>query len=83
MVVKSIGITHVQYESKDILAKILAYSSLIPIFTIQSLVTLIYFQRDIRILILLLGQLINELINKILKTIIKHPRPHGLHFGIF
>lgn len=82
MTLKSIRITHVQYESTDLFAKILAYSSLIPIFLIQSLATLAIFQRDhnqIRALLLLGGQFANELINLILKKLLKHPRPEGIH----
>jgi dolichyldiphosphatase len=80
--IRSIRLTHVQYESKDSLGKLLAYTSLIPIFLIQSLVTLALFQRNIRVIILLGGQLLNELINYGVKKLLKHPRPHGLHSGI-
>ncbi|KAI8900345.1 PAP2 superfamily-domain-containing protein [Globomyces pollinis-pini] len=77
---KSISLTHVQYQSGDVLGKILACISLTPITLIVSYITLIIFKRDIVTLYLFIGQLGNEIVNKCLKEWIQEKRPSD-HLG--
>ena len=79
---KPIGITHVLYESQDLIAKVLAYYSLVPIALIVSLVTLIVVNRDVRLFGFLLGQVANEGINFALKRTLKQPRPAGISIDV-
>jgi dolichyldiphosphatase len=75
---KSLSITHVQYEQGDIIGELLAYSSLAPVFTIVAFTALIVMNRNIKTVYFLTGQLLNELFNLCLKLWIKEPRPAQL-----
>ncbi|KAJ3395097.1 Dolichyldiphosphatase 1 [Lobulomyces angularis] len=79
---KAISFTLVQYDPIGGLpAKILAYSSLTPIFLMVSYATLIVFRRDLATIVMLIGQLSNELINFTLKSLIKQDRPFPQKLG--
>jgi dolichyldiphosphatase len=75
---QSLSLTHVQYESGSLLGKLLAFSSLIPIFLVVSFVTLVSFNRDLASIYFFVGQLVNEGFNFGLKRLIKQPRPSGI-----
>lgn len=72
---KPISLTHVIYPEDDIIGKILAWSSLVPIFIIVSFVTLILFRRELHTMAWFLGLLVNEVVNMLLKRMMKSPRP--------
>lgn len=76
----------------DLIGKLLAYSSVTPIYIIIAFVTLIFFKRDVHTvcgsiitlfnmlylqIFYFLGILLNELCNMILKNIIGQSRPIG------
>jgi dolichyldiphosphatase len=75
---KPFTITFVLYQRGDLIGKLLALITLVPIFISVSYAALLVFNRDTRLLLLLFGQIINEIINYSLKRIIKEPRPTEL-----
>ncbi|SNX86349.1 related to CAX4 - required for full levels of dolichol-linked oligosaccharides [Melanopsichium pennsylvanicum] len=76
----SLGLTHVQYDPEDSLAKLLALVTLSPIFLLCSYVTIILLRRELTFINALIGQLACEGLNWALKRLIKQPRPTG-HLG--
>jgi dolichyldiphosphatase len=72
---KSLSFTHVQYNPAIPHTKLLAYITLSPQALVVSYVTLIYTQRDLATVWMLLGQTLNELLNYGLKRYIQQPRP--------
>ncbi|XP_065647694.1 dolichyldiphosphatase 1 isoform X2 [Hydra vulgaris] len=70
-----ISLTHVIYPKGDTFAKILAYSSLFPIFVVSGFITLIIFRRELHTMVFFGGVLINEILNLTLKHTLKSPRP--------
>lgn len=72
---KPISLTYVIYPEGDLIGKILAWSSLLPIFIIVSFLTLIVFRRELHTMAWFLGLLLNEVVNMIIKHSIKAPRP--------
>ncbi|SPO27965.1 related to CAX4 - required for full levels of dolichol-linked oligosaccharides [Ustilago trichophora] len=73
----SLGLTHVQYDPEDPLAKLLALVTLSPIFLLCSYVTIILLRRELTFINALIGQLACEGLNWALKRFIKQPRPTG------
>jgi len=72
---KPVSLTHVTYPDGDIVGKLLAWISLLPIFIIVSFITLILFRREIHTIMFFLGIAINEAINMVLKRYFQEPRP--------
>jgi len=72
---RSLSLTHVEYPEGDLLGKLLAYSSLLPLAVLIGFVTLILFRRDLHTITFFIGLLFNEALNAVLKHIIKQPRP--------
>jgi len=71
----SFSLTHVEYPKGDLFGKILAVSSLFPVFIVCSLVTLVLFRREMHTVTFLIGQLGNEVLNYVIKHIVKEKRP--------
>ncbi|RKO96968.1 hypothetical protein CXG81DRAFT_26384 [Caulochytrium protostelioides] len=71
----SVSITHVQYDEDDVVALVMAYISLLPIFCLAAYAVLVLFQRDAATIVALAGQLANEAINYALKKLVRQPRP--------
>ncbi|GFS32176.1 dolichyldiphosphatase 1 [Nephila pilipes] len=77
----SLAISHVEYQTGDLLGKLLAFTSLCPWALVIAFVTLILFRRDLHTITFFCGTVINEVINWILKHTIKELRPcHGREF---
>ncbi|PWN20073.1 PAP2-domain-containing protein [Microstroma glucosiphilum] len=76
----ALGLTHVQYDGTDKLAKLLALVTLSPIFLLCAYVTIIIYRRELTFINALVGQLGCEGINWGLKRLIRQPRPYG-HLG--
>jgi len=72
---KPVSLTYVTYPAGDVVGKMLAWGSLMPIFIIVSFVTLILFRREVHTMMFFLGILVNETINMALKRYFKEPRP--------
>jgi len=72
---KPISLTYVTYPDDDIVGKVLAWSSLFPIFIIVSFVTLILFRREVHTMMFFLGILLNEAVNMVLKRYFQEARP--------
>ena len=72
---KPISLTYVTYPEGDIVGKVLAWSSLFPIFIIISFLTLIMFRREIHTMLFFLGILLNEAVNLVIKSYFQVPRP--------
>jgi len=72
---KPISLTLVEYPSGDYLGYCLAWSSLLPIFLVVGLASLIVVRRDLHTICVFAGILFNEAINQIVKKSLKHPRP--------
>ncbi|TNN09593.1 Dolichyldiphosphatase 1 isoform 3 [Schistosoma japonicum] len=80
---KPLSLFYVEYPIGDRFGKLLAYSSMVPIFIIISNVTLIVSRRDLHTLFYFLGCLSNELSNYALKSLIMQQRPFpSLHPSI-
>ncbi|ESP03246.1 hypothetical protein LOTGIDRAFT_237774 [Lottia gigantea] len=71
----AISLTHVEYPKGDIVGKVLAMLSLVPVSLLVSFFTLIIFRRELHTMCYLLGILINEIINWVLKHLIREIRP--------
>ncbi|GFS43509.1 dolichyldiphosphatase 1 [Trichonephila inaurata madagascariensis] len=77
----SLAISHVEYQTGDLLGKLLALTSLCPLVLVIAFVTLILFRRDLHTITFFCGTVLNEGINWILKHTIKELRPcHGREF---
>jgi len=72
---KPVSLTYVDYPTDDLIGKVLAWSSLTPIFIVIALGTLIIFRRELHTIALFIGILTNEALNQVLKYSIKMPRP--------
>lgn len=72
---KPVSLTHVEYPEDDIVGKLMAWLSLIPIFILVAFVTLIIFRRELHTITFFLGIITNEVLNYLLKYTFKHPRP--------
>ncbi|CAO1631515.1 unnamed protein product [Sympodiomycopsis kandeliae] len=73
----ALGLTHVQYDAQDSLAKLLALVTLSPIFLLCSYATIVLYRRELTFLNALVGQLGCEGVNWGLKRLIRQPRPHS------
>lgn len=71
---KTISLFHVEYPEGDIIGKILAWCSLLPMFIIIGFITLIIFRREIHTMTFCAGMLVNELVNMIVKHTLAQPR---------
>ncbi|KAK6196222.1 hypothetical protein SNE40_001487 [Patella caerulea] len=71
----AISLTHVEYPKGDLIGKLLAWFSLLPVFIFVGFVTLILFRRELHTMCYLLGMIVNEFINWVLKHLIREPRP--------
>ncbi|KXS14799.1 PAP2-domain-containing protein [Gonapodya prolifera JEL478] len=81
-VLTSLSLTHVEFRSNDLVARILAYVSLTPIFLIVSYATTIFWRRDLDVAVMLGGQLANEGINAVLKDFVyREARPGSVGKG--
>lgn len=78
----ALGLTHVQYDGNDPLAKLLALVTLSPIFLLCSYVTIILYRRELTFINALVGQLGCEGLNWGLKRLIRQPRPYGEQFEL-
>ena len=78
MVLKSFGLTHVQYDNSDKLGFLCALLSLSPVFIIIVYGTIIATRRDFQTVYSCIGQLISVMVNIFLKHTLKEPRP-GFH----
>lgn len=74
---RTFGLTFVVYHEGDIIGKILALLSLLPIFLIVAVFTSFVTRRDLAALSLLVGQFFNQIVSVSLKKIFKQPRPAG------
>merc|ERR1712071_499286 len=72
---RSLSLTHVEYPEGDLLGKLLAYSSLLPIVALIGCATLILFRRDLHTITFFIGLVLNEGVNTVLKYTIRQPRP--------
>merc|ERR1711931_346761 len=72
---KPISLTYGTFPENDIIGKIFAWSSLLPIFILVAFISLIMFRREVHTILLFLGILFNEVINVGLKRYFKAPRP--------
>lgn len=71
---KTISLFHVEYPGGDVIGKILAWFSLLPMFIVIGFITLIMFRREIHTMTFFTGILINELANMTVKHTLAHPR---------
>jgi len=72
---KPILLTHVTYPEDDLIGKVLAWSSLFPIFIIVSFLTLILFRREVHTMMFFVGIILSEAVNLGLKSYLREPRP--------
>ena len=76
----SLSITHVYYNSADIISYICAYLALVPQALTVIYPTVIWTTREIEILLMFAGQMGCELLNWCLKRWIKEERPSRTFF---
>ncbi|ODM98747.1 Dolichyldiphosphatase 1 [Orchesella cincta] len=69
------ALTHVEYPRGDLIGKILAIFSLMPMAIIAGFITLIMFRRDLHTITFFAGLLLNEGLNMVLKYTIRESRP--------
>lgn len=69
--------THVMYDARDPVGKLMALLSLSPVFVCVAYATLLLSRRDLHVATLALGQLLNEVFNYVLKRLLRQPRPDG------
>jgi len=69
------ALTHVEFPRGDLIGKVLAVASLMPMAVIAGFITLILFRRDLHTITFFLGFLLNEILNMILKYTIRESRP--------
>lgn len=70
--------THVEFPKGDSLGHIMAWFSLIPVFSVIAFLAIIVMRRDLTSIFFFIGFFANELANQVLKRIIKEPRPSRL-----
>nr|CAD7257305.1 unnamed protein product [Timema shepardi] len=70
-----LSITLVEYPQGDLLGKLLAITSLMPLGIISGFIALILFRRDLHTISFFLGTTINEVLNLILKHTFCEARP--------
>lgn len=78
---KALSLTHIEYDDKDILGKLLAISSLIPLHILTAYCVVICLNRCTTSIVILIGQLLNECLNAVLKRLLKEARPGRLGNG--
>jgi len=69
------ALTHVEFPRGDLIGKIFAIASLMPMAVIAGFITLILFRRDLHTITFFAGFLFNEVLNMILKYTIRQSRP--------
>ncbi|EDV27592.1 uncharacterized protein TRIADDRAFT_53442 [Trichoplax adhaerens] len=72
---KAVSLTYVEYPAGDLIGKLLAYSSLMPVFIGVSFVTLILFKRDLHTMSFFFGLVLNEITSLAIKYSVRQPRP--------
>jgi len=72
---KTLSITHVEYPEGDILGKIFAIYSLMPLVIMIMLFTLFMSRRDLHTATLGVGVILNHILNQVLKKMYAEPRP--------
>jgi len=77
---KPISLTLVYYFEDDFLSHLLAYCSLVPIFSVFAVGVVLFFRRELYTGCFFVGILICELLNLILKNLIQQPRPAASEF---
>ncbi|GJJ74704.1 dolichyldiphosphatase [Entomortierella parvispora] len=73
----SLTFSHVQYTDDGLFSKIMAYTTLSPLWIICAYGGIILNGRDIKVALMLAGQLLNELLNLVLKRLVRQSRPTG------
>jgi dolichyldiphosphatase len=74
---KSLGVSWVTYEQGDLLGKLLALITLMPIYQVSGMAHVILARREIHTVTWLMGLVFSTIINMIAKRIIREPRPDG------
>lgn len=74
-------LTYTLYKSNDFISYISALLALIPLCINVSYLTLIYFRREIELLLIFIGQELCRLLNLALKHLIQQPRPNPIFSG--
>ena len=69
----------VEYEDGDIIGKVLAWASMLPILFLFGTFAVTYVKRDFKSILFLAGQGFSLVVNKITKEIIQQPRPESEH----
>ncbi|XP_063902486.1 dolichyldiphosphatase 1-like [Zophobas morio] len=72
---EALSLTLVEYVKGDFYGKTLALTSLLPLFLISSMATVIFIRRDLQTIFFFTGVILNELLNFILKTVYNQARP--------
>lgn len=72
---RPLSLTLVEYKKGDILGFLMAWISMLPLFYIIALVTVIIIRRDLTTIFYSIGIVLTEITNAILKNLIKQPRP--------
>lgn len=75
----SLTFSHVQYTDDGLFSKIMAYTTLSPLWIICAYAGVILNGRDIKVALMFAGQLLNELLNLVLKRLVRQSRPTGEH----
>ncbi len=75
--------TFLEYEEGDRLGFLFCLSSLLPVFVLSALLTLLLSRRDLATAALLAGQLLNEVLNHALKALLAVPRPQPSRHAAF
>lgn len=70
--------THVEFPKGDRLGHMMAWFSLIPVFSVVAFLAIIVIRRDLTTIFFFIGFFVNEFSNQVLKRIIKEPRPSRL-----
>lgn len=81
MPLKSLSLTHYEYETGDAIGHLAALLSCAPIFLVVAYATLLASRRDLATASLFLGQLLNEALNAALKARFRQPRPAAAPTG--
>mmetsp|Transcript_9999 Transcript_9999/g.26662 ORF Transcript_9999/g.26662 Transcript_9999/m.26662 type:complete len:226 (-) Transcript_9999:1049-1726(-) len=67
--------THVEFPTGDVVGKLLALWSLLPVFSVVALATIVLVRRDVHAILLLCGVFLNEAANSTAKRTFRQPRP--------
>lgn len=80
MPLRAVNLTHVRYEHGDLLGKIFAWFSLLPVFiAFGGFPSLVFFRRELHTIFFCIGLALSEVLNQTLKRIIQLPRPATCH----